>query len=332
MQDNGGIKTAYLSYWDAGLVLLDITDPAAPVFMGDSAYTNPDPLSGQRPAGDGHVAVPSADGTIVLLGDEDFAAGALTTFKFNSVSYAAAEGGFTAPTYLLPGSAFDGPVHWTGGLGCTTGDFDRSANPEEVALIQRGTCYFSTKAANAQTLGYAGFVVANYREEVFTMGAGTDDVITIPGYMVSLSTGDIMKAGEGLEVATTGDFDGYGYLRLLDVSNPSNIVEVDQFATEGVLVDPALPGDRTIHNVVVDDGNRAYISWYNEGIRVVDFSRNTLDEVAHYTDQANNSFWGVYLHDHPNGNTYILGSDRNTGLWIFDKPTAKGKGKGKSKP
>jgi hypothetical protein len=56
-------------------------------------------------------------------------------------------------------------------------------------------------------------------------------------------------------------------------------------------------------------------------MRVVDFGGDSLSEVAHFVDTANGSnFWGVYLHDHPDGNTYILGSDRNTGLWIFDTP------------
>jgi hypothetical protein len=315
---------AYLSYWDAGLVLLDVSDPATPVFLGDSTYADPDPLSGEFPAGDSHVAVPNADGSRVLMGDEDFAAGALNTFTFDGVSYPVAEGGFTPPTYSLPGGTFGGPVHWTGGEGCTTAEFDRAANPGEVALIQRGTCFFSTKAANAQALGYTGFIVANDAargDALLTMSAGTADVITIPGYFVGYSTGEIMKGSEGALMAAAGIFDGYGYLRLLDVSDPSNIVELDQFATEGVFTNPPIPGDRTMHNVVVDGGTTAYISWYAEGMRVVDFSGDTLSEVAHFVDTENGSnFWGVYLHEHPNGTTYILGSDRNTGLWIFDTP------------
>ena len=313
---------AYLSYWDAGLVLLDVTDPANPVFLGDSVYADPDPLSGEFPAGDGHVAVPNADGTRVLFGDEDFAAGALTTFTFIGVDYPVAEGGFTPPTFSLLGAAFGGPVHWTGGEGCTIAEIDRVANPGEVALMQRGTCFFSEKAASAQAMGYAGFIVANDAargEGLITMSAGTDDVITIPGYFVGFLTGEIMKANEGGAMAAAGIFDGYGYLRLLDVTDPANIVELDQFATENVFANPPVPGDRTMHNVVVDDRTTAYISWYTEGMRVVSFADDTLTETAHYTDGETN-FWGVYLHDHPNGDTYILGSDRNSGLWIFEAP------------
>ena len=323
VQENDGLFVAYLSYWDAGLVLLDVTDPANPVFLGDSDYLDPDPLSGEAPEGNSHVAVPNADGSRVLMGDEDFAAGALTSFTFAGAEVPAAEGGFTVPTFSLPGAMFSGPVHWTGGEGCTQGEFDRAANPGEVALIQRGTCFFSTKAANAQDLGYAGFIVANNAGDgLLTMSAGTDDVITIPGYFVGQSTGETMKADEGAPMAASGIFDGYGYLRLLDVSNPANIVELDQFATENVFANPPLPGDRTMHNVVVDGGTTAYISWYVEGMRVVDFTDDELTEIAHFVDttEGGSNFWGVYLHDHPDGNTYILGSDRMTGLWIFTDP------------
>ncbi len=109
--------------------------------------------------------------------------------------------------------------------------------------------------------------------------------------------------------------------KLRNVEDPENIVELDQFATEGVFINPPLSGDRTMHNVVVDGGNTAYISWYNEGMRVVTFKNDKLREVAHFVDTANGSnFWGVYLYDHSDGSTYILGSDRSTGLWIFETP------------
>lgn len=322
VQENDGRVVAYLAYWDAGLVLLDVTDPANPAFLGDSTYGVPDPLSGEFPAGTGHVAVPNADGTRVLFGDEDFSPGELTSFEFEGAEYPAAEGTFTPPTYSLPGGAVSGSVHWTGGEGCTTSAIDRPANPGEIALIQRGSCFFSQKAANAEALGYAGFIVANVAgggDTLISMSAGTPDVITIPGYFVGYSTGEIMKATEGGALAATGTFDGYGYLRLMDVTDPANIIEVDQFATEGVFANPPLPGDRTMHNVVVDDGTRAYVAWYREGMRVVDFAGDTLTEVAHYADEDAN-FWGVYLHQHPNGETYVLGSDRTMGLWIFDVP------------
>ncbi len=114
-------------------------------------------------------------------------------------------------------------------------------------------------------------------------------------------------------------------------------MQIGSFATEGTL--PPTNADlagrpRDAHNVVVE-GDRAYWAWYYEGLRVVEFSDCdagdgfegcTPTEVAHHgggdfgTEEPDSSFWGVFLHDHPDGNTYILGSDRNGGLWIFDNP------------
>lgn len=321
VQENGGQTIAYLSYWDAGLVLLDVTDPANPVFLGDSTYGVPDPLSGEAPEGNSHVAVPNADGTRVLMGDEDFAAGGLTSFTINSATpaFGATEGAFTTPTFSLPGGTFSGFAQTQGGsFGCNAGDLAPAAAANSVAIIQRGVCRFDLKATNAIAAGYSAMVVYNDAARGDTLIAMGGDPRAIVGYFVGHSDGAAIVNGEAIDA--TGLFDGYGYLRLLDVTNPGAIVELDQFATEGVFANPPIPGDRTMHNVVVDDGTTAYISWYAEGMRVVDFSGDVLTETAHYVDQAGSNFWGVYLYDHSDGETYILGSDRKTGLWIFDTP------------
>jgi len=102
-----------------------------------------------------------------------------------------------------------------------------------------------------------------------------------------------MKFEEGGTLAATGIFDGYGYLHLMDVTDLANIVEVDQCATEGVFANPPIPGDRTMHNILVVGGTNAYISWYAEGMRVIDFAGDNLTETAHYVDPAGSNLWGV---------------------------------------
>jgi hypothetical protein len=49
-----------------------------------------------------------------------------------------------------------------------------------------------------------------------------------------------------------------------------------------------------------------------------DSSTCELVEVGGYLDPAGNDFWGVeaFVRD---GTTYILGSDRDSGLWIFKR-------------
>ncbi len=55
---------AYLSYWDAGLILLDISDPSQPRFLGRGTYDLSD-------EGNTHSAVPAQGGNLVIVGDED---------------------------------------------------------------------------------------------------------------------------------------------------------------------------------------------------------------------------------------------------------------------
>ena len=338
---------AYLSYWDAGLVLLDVSDPANPVFLGDSTYPNPD-KSGLPPEGNGHVAVPTADGDLVIFGDEDTSP--FSTFLNSTI------GG--VPSSNKIGAALFGPqpaaaffptpgdvVFVAANFGCNAADFTAApGGSADIALIQRGVCFFSTKAANAEAAGYDAYIVYNDAargDGLINMSAGTADVITIPGLFVGNTVGSAMAAeigggGTATVNSVAAVEDGEGFMRVMDVTDPTNIVQVGSFATEFTLppdnADKA--GTRDAHNVVVD-GDQAYWAWYYNGIRVVEFSDCdagdgfegcTPTEVAHFgggdfgPDEPDSSFWGVYLHTLPDGDTYILGSDRNGGLWIFDNP------------
>ncbi len=64
-----------------------------------------------------------------------------------------------------------------------------------IALVDRGTCGFVIKAANAQAAGASAMIVANNAPGApITMG-GTDPTITIPSVMVSQADGATIKAG-----------------------------------------------------------------------------------------------------------------------------------------
>jgi hypothetical protein len=64
-----------------------------------------------------------------------------------------------------------------------------------IALVDRGTCLFTTKAANAQAAGAIAMVVVNsVAGDPVTMG-GSDPTITIPSVMVSLTDGSAIKVG-----------------------------------------------------------------------------------------------------------------------------------------
>jgi hypothetical protein len=123
---------------------------------------------------------------------------------------------------------------------------------------------------------------------------------------------------------------GYGYLRIWDYSNLAAPVQIGEYRTpnsSGAL--PLGSGDYTIHNPMIM-GTDVYISWYSDGVRVVDASdpRNP-EEVAYFVPPAGQNpvkpsqrstlsqtpqVWGVFV-DEASGLVYA--SDMNTGLWIL---------------
>jgi hypothetical protein len=75
----------------------------------------------------------------------------------------------------------------------------------KIALVDRGTCGFVVKAANAQAAGATAMLVANNAPGTIGMG-GADPTVTIPSLMVSLADGNRIKANlPGVTVAVIVD-------------------------------------------------------------------------------------------------------------------------------
>ncbi|UCH60677.1 MAG: hypothetical protein JSV61_04150 [Anaerolineales bacterium] len=327
---------AYLANWDAGLVLLDISDPTSPSLV--SVAIDPTSEDGEV---NSHSVWPSEDGSIVIEGEEDFAPFA-SIFTIdtgpNAGQYPAAEGAITVDIASLPGAAMSGPTTYVG-LACTGGDPVPSGSG--IALIQRGVCAFTDKINNAEAAGYSGVVVFNDAargDALVTMG-GT--AVSLPGMFVGHSTGlkiagvasagDLVIGASGEEVTGAVVPNGWSGFRVWDYSDPANPVLASTFNTvcSANPVDPSCDpaGTYSSHNVIVestDDGRvKAYIAWYTDGMLVLDISDpyNPV-EVARYT-AAGENYWGVYkVPDQP----WIYGGDRNGGLRIF-KEYGSGSGK-----
>ncbi|MGH3134613.1 MAG: LVIVD repeat-containing protein [Gaiellaceae bacterium] len=123
---------------------------------------------------------------------------------------------------------------------------------------------------------------------------------------------------------------GYGYLRIWDVSDLSAPEAVGEFRTQSSLgLGSQGSGDYTIHNALVV-GTDVYISWYSDGVRVVDAEDPAHPiEVASFVPPAGQNpvkppqrgvlsqmpqVWGVVV-DEATGLVYA--SDMNSGLWIL---------------
>ena len=123
---------------------------------------------------------------------------------------------------------------------------------------------------------------------------------------------------------------GWGYMRIWDYADPRAPRQIANFKTVNSLgsSDPGA-GDYVIHNPLVV-GTDVYISWYSDGIRVVDASDPRAPrEVAFFVPPAGQNpvkpaqrgvltntaqIWGVVV-DEATGLVY--GSDMNSGLWIL---------------
>ena len=125
----------------------------------------------------------------------------------------------------------------------------------------------------------------------------------------------------GSKIEATAEFDGWGYVHLFS-NTPSGgkFAELDTYAIDEAHSEAFAAGfgDLTVHEVATHpiDAGRAYLSYYAGGLRALNIQGTELVEVGGYLDPLGNNFWGVEVLVR-DGQTYILGSDRDSGLWVF---------------
>jgi hypothetical protein len=371
-----------LSYWDGGYVLLDVTDPANAVFLGDTDFAAVDPELLESlgvaltPEGNAHQAEFTIDNRFFIGTDEDFAPYRTDEFTITSGPFAGAYPSVIVPggqaPAILPDLTLNGPVVY-GGYACPDSEpvptpesipgYLESLEPgeETILVVQRGpvgdpsapeeACFPGEKAHEAALAGWDAVVFVNHHtgeaaggEPFCGSGAFVDEIVAVCtthdafhrlfnlepfdpalwSYPEDLAIGTI-----GAEIEVGSIFDGWGYVHLFDAAT---LEELDTFAIPEAH-DPAFAfgfGDLSVHEVAVDpqDPSLAYLSYYSGGLRAIqiqcaDPADNTtceLVEVGGYLDPEGNDFWGVETFIGEDGRTYILGSDRDSGLWIFRDP------------
>ena len=353
----GGRWIMLLSYWDGGYVLLDVTDPANPVYIDDTDYPAIDPQllesTGTRlvPEGNGHQAEFTIDNRFIIATDEDFDPYRLAvTFE---------DGTFTAKvgtnTTIAQAEAIGGtPVF--AGLACPGGAAVPPAPDlpgDEIAVVERGVCLFTEKVASVLAAGgYEAVIIMNREGADACVGTLTPSVEgAIPTILIGRDAGfalfdapfdaaaclDATQETAPIPIGTVGDpitdvgsvFDGWGYVHLYDATT---LAELDTFVIPEAMDEDFATGfgDLSVHEVAVDpqDPSLAYLSYYAGGLRAIqiqcanpaDTSTCALVEVGGYLDPAGNNFWGVETFIGEDGFTYILASDRDSGLWIFRDP------------
>jgi hypothetical protein len=276
----------------------------------------------------------------------------------NAGDYPGGVFGWTVPIQEYPNQEVAGPTIY-GGLGCPSNDeygpqppippaSTLSADPgeEKIVVLLRGVCFFSEKVEQAQLAGYNAVIIANHHAGALDGAApdaslcgsqGHEFTPTIAGlctghrafHLLFGQTPTYTGADEpaigtlGPEVRASAEFDGWGYVRLLE---RETMEEIDAYAIDEALDEDFAQGfgDLSVHEVAVDPRRRglAYLSYYAGGLRVIRYGTSGIEEVGHYIHENGNNFWGVEVHrlrgaGEWSGKTLILASDRDSGLWIF---------------
>jgi hypothetical protein len=336
-----------LSFWDAGYVVLDVTDPAHPAYVADSDFTFPDPQLLETngvalgPEGNGHYAEFARNNQLIITTDEDFGPTRVRVSTNDGGEFRAVQAGSaTLPT----GGSVAGTAIFVG-LGCNTElpPAPPATGGPYIALVERGVCTFTEKATNVEAAGYAASLVFNRTGPGGGCGALVNPAVVAskPFFFINRPAGlSVVDADAGYDeaaclassasipvpIGTMGDavtlaasFDGWGYVHLFR-NGTGKLQELDTYAVETGM-DPAYEtgfGNQTVHEVAVSAKNPhlVYVSYYDAGLRVISLKGDKITEVGHFIDEGGNDFWGVQIIQRDDVE-YVLASDRDFGLYIF---------------
>jgi len=350
VKEIGGKQVMLLSYWDAGYVAIDVTNPQNPTYIGDTDFTDPDPEAAESgftvpPEGNGHEAEFTRDSKYVIAADEDFSPLAVEGLNVDDATEITASQG-SGTKLLLDGEVIQGSSVFVG-RACNVDPAVPAGNAgtTDIAVVERGLCTFTEKVANVIAAGgYDAVLIFNRTGtdggcdgslgmsvvgDIPTFGVAPrgqgfaifdvayDNAACLAGTGPSRLPVEIGTVGDALRF--TGSFDGWGYVHLFR-NGAGKLAELDTFAIPEAH-DQAFVrgfGDLSVHEVatsaVRDD--LAYLSYYAGGFRVLKIEGDELAEAGHFIDVGGNNFWGVQVFQH-NNQEYVAASDRDFGLYIF---------------
>jgi hypothetical protein len=323
-------KKAYVSYWDLGVLTFDISDVTNPVLLTRTTY---------KPweDGDAHSMTPYRNrrGSFIFQNDEDFDPRTPAEISFKGGSGDAPESPGGTPLWLESKHRIKAEVVMAADQGCVAADYP-AGTAGKIAVVytpfpffdasgDEPLCLQQEQEAAAEAAGAVAvvhdFVADNTSPQWFDFGE-----VGIPVLFAYHETASgMVAAGRATLEARTP---AWGYLRVYDAKSGKQVAAFDDAANVRKL--PAPPGDWSIHNTEIR-GDRAYSSWYSNGIVAIDIGdvgkrKPDLDMVGQFIPDGPSTFpfpeiWGVAIRS----DKVIFASDMGSGLWIV-KP------KGKAKP
>ncbi|NVJ02961.1 hypothetical protein HV824_33285 [Myxococcus sp. AM009] len=167
---------------------------------------------------------------------------------------------------------------------------------------------------------YEGRLYVNHLEDGFLVAGLDGETPALLGrytYPHTFSHANAVGTFNGRTVAFEGGETLGSHVRVLDVTDPANIVKIGEYRLRSLT---------SVHNMLLV-GTRLYVAYYHEGVRVLDVSNPAQPrEIAHYntfresdpnrTDGLTDGAIGIRVPG--DGRIYVV--DTSRGLLIFDEP------------
>lgn len=350
VKEIAGRQIMLVSYWDAGYVKLDVTDPTKATYLADSEFAAVDPQLLEQadlreaPEGNAHEAEFTKDSDYIVAADEDFSSTGLRGETDDGGSFVAATGSGTP--HLEVDDSITGPTRYVG-RACPGDVAVPDGDADTIAVVSRGTCTFTEKIAAVAAAGYAAAIVVN-REGfdgcgpfgmsvdgdirafsiersagfgLFDKEADYDNAACLTGTEEFIPEVGIGQSGD--IVTLEAFFDGWGYVHLFknEADGNKKLIELDTFAIPEAM-DPDFAdgfGDLSVHEAATSPtvNNRIYFSYYSGGFRVLEIQNEELVEVGRFIDEGGNDFWGVQVFSQ-GSKELVAASDMDYGLYIFE--------------
>jgi LVIVD repeat len=322
-----GLK-AYVSYWDLGVLTFDISDVSNPILLTRTTY---------KPWEDGDAHSMTPYGRFILQNDEDFSPETPSDIRYGRSHGLGNSTPGASPLWLEPGHQINARVVMAANQGCEVSDYPAStAGRIAVARTpfpffdppggEEPACLHQDQEAAAEAAGARAlvhdFVAENTSPQWFDFGA-----VGIPVLFTDHETAQGMVAAGRAKLKARRP--SWGFLRVYDATTGRQVAKFDRVSNVHTL--PAPPGSWTIHNTEVS-GERAFISWYSNGIVALDLKslRGPHPSDPKLVGQFRTPMpatevpfagevWGVAVRS---SDKAIFASDMGTGLWII-KATGK---------
>ncbi|AKQ70252.1 putative lipoprotein [Myxococcus hansupus] len=289
-----------------GLVVFDVSNPAMPVQRAVVRFPNDEYWNGVW-AKDNALYVASGDSGVLVF---DLSNPAQPAF----IRSHPGNGRIDVHTVFVEGNRLYAmsPSHKQ------TLIFDVT-EPLEPRLLTNFT-YPRSKGYPHDAFAYEGRLYVNHLDDGFLIAGLEGETPELLGqytYPHIFSHANAVGTFNGRTVAFEGGETMGSHVRVLDVTDPANIVKIGEYKLRGLT---------SVHNMLLV-GTRLYVAYYHEGVRVLDVSNPAQPrEIAHYNtfresdpgrgDKLTEGAIGIRVPG--DGRIYVV--DTSRGLLIFNEP------------